>query len=253
MTALSDFHRLTDQEWRVRHESEHGMFVAEGLTTIERALAEGFVLRNVLSSPKWIPELSDLGIPRSRILEHTDDEVTRVTGFHVHRGALASFERPRLPEVQQLLSDARRIVMTEGIVDHANIGAIMRAAAAFSIDAVVLSEQCADPLYRRAIKVSMGTVFKVPWTRTQHGIDVANSLGFHTVALTPAADALDLQSLPDDVRAGRVALLLGSEGSGLSAGTLRTARHRARIPIARGVDSLNVGAACAIACYELTR
>ena len=253
MTALEDFRHLTDLEWRQHYEAEHGMFIAEGCITIERALAAGLVVRSALSSGKWTSALVQLGIPKSRIEEHPDDVIEAVTGFPVHRGALAAFERPRSPAPEQLLTHARRIIITEDIVDHANVGALMRAAAAFGVDGVVLSQRCADPLYRRAIKVSMGTVFKVPWTRADNAIALAHNHGFETLALTPDPEVTDIRSLPADIRSTRVGLIFGSEGPGLSDAALTAARHRVRIPMADGVDSLNVAAAAAVACYELTR
>lgn len=253
MTSLKDFQQLTDLEWRQHYETEHGMFIAEGLTTIERALAAGLVVRRVLTSRKWTPALLRLGIAMSHIEEQSDEAIEAVTGFAVHRGALAAFERPRMPDAEHLLNQAHRIIITEDIVDHANIGSLMRAAAAFGLDGVVLSQRCADPLYRRAIKVSMGTVFKVPWTRAHNAIALAHNHGFETLALTPDADATDIRALPTDMRSGRIGLILGSEGPGLSDAALSASRYRVRIPMANGVDSLNVSAAAAVACYELTR
>lgn len=253
MTSLDDFRELTDLDWRLRQEAEHGIFIAEGLTTIERALAAGFVVRKALTSKKWTPALLQLGIAMSHIDEKSEADIESITGFAVHRGALAAFERPRLPSPEQVLKHAQRIIITEHIVDHANIGALMRAAAAFGFDGVLLSQRCADPLYRRAIKVSMGTVFKVQWTRTDDAVTQAQNAGFATIALTPEASAIDIRNLPADIRTGRIALMLGSEGPGLTDSALRAARCRARIAMADDVDSLNVAAAAAVACYELTR
>ena len=171
-----------------------------------------------------------------------------VTGYRVHRGALASFERRPLAQPADLLRDARFVVVLVDLVDHTNVGAIFRNAAALGADAVLVTPGCADPLYRRSVKVSMGTVLAIPWTRS--GTDpLADLAGFTTVALTPAADAVDL----DDVGSGtgRRALLLGTEGDGLPADLISRVDRRVRIPMSDGVDSLNVAAASAIALHCL--
>ena len=253
MTTLDDFRSLTDLEWRSHHEAEHGMFIAEGLTTIHRALAEGLVLRSVLTGTKWVGALRALGIPDDRIIEQSDADIETLTGYAVHRGALAAFERPRMPDAETLMTSASRLIITENIVDHANIGSIMRVAAAFGFDGVVLSTSCADPLYRRAVKVSMGTVFRVTWSRADDAVHRAREHGLTTLALTPDPSAMDIRTLDATLRSHRIAVLLGSEGPGLQGSTLDQATMRVRIPMTEGVDSLNVAAASAVACYELTR
>lgn len=255
MIDLEDFARLTDVAWRSTSEVERGIFVAEGLTTIARALAAGCALRSVITEDRWLPGLLDLGIATDCITVHTESQMEQLTGYHVHRGALAAFQRPAVPPISQVLDDARRLVVIEDVVDHANVGAIIRSAAGFAVDAVVLTPGCADPLYRRAIKVSMGNVFKVPWTRIDWplGIGQLHGAGFTTLALTPHPDADDLRLLAPEIRFGKLALLVGTEGDGLHPKTLRDARYRVRIPMAHGVDSLNVAAATAVACYELAR
>ena len=181
----------------------------------------------------------------------SEELAEEVTGFHVHRGALASLERRPLPAVDEVLAGARTVLVLEDVVDHTNVGAIFRCGAAFGFDAVLLAPRCADPLYRRSVKVAMGAVFALPWTRLPDWDDALPSLsrlGFTTVALTLAADAAPVE----DAVAGldRVALVLGSEGHGLSraVGAGRPTA-RATIPMAGGVDSLNVAAAAAVACY----
>ncbi len=175
----------------------------------------------------------------------------QLTGYHVHRGALASMRRRPLPGLAEVLADAARIVVLEDIVEHANVGSIFRCAAALGFDAVVLAPRCADPLYRRSVKVSMGAVFALPYARMadwRGGLEEIRAAGFRLVALTPLPDAVPIDEVP---AAGRLALLLGTEGDGLSARWLDAADLAVRIPMRRGVDSLNVAAAAAIACYLL--
>jgi tRNA G18 (ribose-2'-O)-methylase SpoU len=206
-------------------------------------------------SPRWLDGLTDVldAAGDAPCYVMSEAMVEQVTGFHVHRGALASLRRLPLPSVDDVVAGARRIVVLEDIVDHTNLGAIIRTAAALGVDAVVLSPRCADPLYRRSVKVAMGAVFALPYARMTDwydGLDRLRARGFQVVALTPAVDAADLA----ETVAGhaRVALVLGSEGPGLSHRWLRRADARARIRMAPGVDSLNVAAAAAIACYILT-
>ncbi len=255
MIDLQDFASLTDVQWRSRFEVERGIYIAEGEKTIRRALLAGHLLRRAITAARWIPGLLAAGVPAELIGEADETEMERITGFHVHRGALAAFQRPEAPVLDTLLVGARRLVIVEDVVDHANIGAIMRSAAAFEIDAVLLTPACADPLYRRSIKVSMGAVFSIPWTRMAWPGDLAtlHAAGIRTLALTPAADALDIRQLASGLRSQPLALMLGTEGSGLSPLALSACSHRVRIPMAHGVDSLNVAAAAAVACYELTR
>lgn len=255
MIEYEDFRALTDVQWRSRIEPERGLFLAEGFKTIERALLAGHAIRGVISEPRWVPELLAIGVDPVRIAIHDQGELEEITGYHVHRGALAAFQRPETQTVQELLKDAHRVVIMEDVVDHTNVGAIMRSAAAFAIDAVLLSTSCADPLYRRAIKVSMGSVFSVPWSRIPwpSGLDALHDLGFATLALTPAETASDIRTISHEVGNVPVALILGTEGDGLADRTMQRCRHRVRIPMAHGVDSLNVAAAAAVACYELTR
>ncbi|ADG89372.1 TrmH family RNA methyltransferase [Thermobispora bispora] len=261
---IADYVRLRDSELRKSLEAERGLFIAEGEKVIRRAVATGHRLRSVLTTAKWLDRLADVigDVPTYLV----SDEVMRgIAGFQVHRGALAAVERPELPSVAGLLTGPGsgegppgRILILEDLVDHGNVGAIFRCAAALGVDAIILSPRCADPLYRRAVKVSMGAVFAIPYARMDdwyHGLGEVRAAGFRLLALTPDQSAVPLH----EAELGeRVALLLGSEGDGLSARWLDLADERVCIPMspaamARGVDSLNVVAAAAIACHGLMR
>jgi len=252
---LADYRDLRDVELRKHLEAEHGLFLAEGEKVVRRAVEAGFSARSFLMAPRWLEGLADV-LDRSDApcFVVSEDLAEEVTGFHVHRGALASLERSVLPTVAEVLESARTVVVLEDVVDHTNVGAIFRSAAALGVDAIVLSPRCADPLYRRSIKVAMGAVFSVPYARMEgwyDGVAELSKAGFTTVALTPAADAVAIE---DAVRGlDRVALLTGSEGPGLSRRWLETADRRAVIPMAAGIDSLNVAAATAVACYVTAR
>lgn len=252
---LADYRDLRDVELRKHLEAEHGLFLAEGEKVVRRAVEAGFAARSFLMAPRWLDGLADVlarsDAPCYVVSEELAEEVT---GFHVHRGALASLERAPLPRVAEVLADARTVVVLEDVVDHTNVGAIFRSAAALGVDAIVLSPRCADPLYRRSIKVAMGAVFSVPYARMEgwyDGLAGLSDAGFTTVALTPAEDAVAIE---DAVRGlDKVALLMGSEGPGLSRRWMETAARRAVIPMAAGIDSLNVAAATAVACYVTAR
>ena len=252
---LDEYRHLRDVSLRRHLEAEHGLFIAEGEKVVRRAVEAGLTPRSFLMAERWLDGLADvLERTTAPCLVVTEDLAERVTGFHVHRGALASLERPATPPVEEVLADARSVVVLEDIVDHTNVGAVIRSCAALGVDAVLLSPRCADPLYRRAVKVAMGAVFAVPWTRLPRwrgGLEDLSARGFRTVALTLADDAVDLEQAV--AGADRVALVLGSEGHGLSATWEAAADRRARIPMAAGVDSLNVAAAAAVACYVLSR
>ena len=252
---LADYRDLRDVELRRHLEAEHGLFLAEGEKVVRRAVEAGFTPRSYLMAPRWLEGLDDVlsttDAPCYVVSEALAEEVT---GFHVHRGALASLERVALPSMDVVLEGARSVLVLEDIVDHTNIGAIFRSGAALGFDAVLLAPRCADPLYRRSIKVGMGAVFSMPWSRVPDWYDALPSLsgrGFTTVALTLAEDATPVE----DAVAGldKVALVLGSEGHGLSPRWERSADRRAVIPMSAGIDSLNVGAATAIACYVTAR
>jgi len=252
---LADYRDLRDVELRKHLEAEHGLFLAEGEKVVRRAVEAGFSPRSFLMAPRWLDGLSDvLDASEAPCYVVTEELAEEVTGFHVHRGALASLERRPLPTVPVVLEGARSVLVLEDIVDHTNVGAIFRSGAAMGFDAVLIAPRCADPLYRRSIKVAMGAVFAMPWTRVPDWYDALPSLsaaGFTTVALTLADDATRIEEAVAGV--DRVALVLGSEGHGLSARWEQTADRRAIIPMSAGIDSLNVAAASAVACYVTAR
>jgi tRNA G18 (ribose-2'-O)-methylase SpoU len=265
---LADYARLTDMELRTHLESAQGLFIAEGTKVISRAVAAGYPVRSVLLAerrlgdlPALLPALAAAGAP---VYVVPDGIVERLTGYRVHRGALASLYRKPLPEAAALAAAARRVVVLEDLVDHANVGAIFRCAAALGVDAVFLSPRCADPLYRRAVKVSMGAVFAIPYARMTgwyDGLAGLREAGFRLLALTPDPAAAPISAAMTSGAAGpripqRIALLLGTEGDGLSSRWRHEADQAVRIPmdpgaLAAGVDSLNVVAAAAIACHLL--
>jgi tRNA G18 (ribose-2'-O)-methylase SpoU len=263
---LADYTRLTDASLRTHLEAEQGLFIAEGTKVITRAVAAGYPVRSMLLGRSRLADLESLpdvdgGAPMYVV---PDEVAERLTGYRVHRGALAALARRLLPEVAGLIAGARRIVVLEDLVDHANVGAIFRCAAALGVDAVVLSPRCADPLYRRSVKVSMGAVFAIPYARMSDwfdGLADLKSAGFRVLALTPDDGATPIGTALSGAALGgkaeRVALAFGTEGDGLSARWLHEADEAVRIPMNRaaraaGVDSLNVVAAAAIACHLLT-
>jgi tRNA G18 (ribose-2'-O)-methylase SpoU len=248
---LADYRDLRDVRLRTHLEAEHGLFLAEGEKVVRRAVESGFEPRSFLMAPRWLDGLADvLGPSDAPCYVVSEALAEAVTGFHVHRGALASLRRRPLPPLEAVLDRARTVLVLEDVVDHTNVGAIFRCGAAFGVDAVLLAPRCADPLYRRSIKVGMGAVFSTPWTRLPDWYDALPDLsarGFTTVALTLGADAMPIE----DAVAGldRVALVLGSEGHGLSPRWESAAERRAVIEMREGIDSLNVAAATAVACY----
>jgi tRNA G18 (ribose-2'-O)-methylase SpoU len=259
---LADYVRLRDVNLRRSLEAEHGLFVAEGAKVIRRAVAAGYPVRSLMLTSGHLAGLADLleGCPAPAYVV-TDEVAKRLTGFAVHRGALASCARLPLPCVAGLTRDARRLVVLEDLVDHGNVGGIFRCAAAMGVDAVILSPRCADPLYRRAVKVSMGAVFVIPYARMSDwhaGLAQLRGQGFRLLALTPDQSAVPLDEVPVIGPADRLALLLGTEGDGLSARWLHEADQAVCIRMspraqAAGVDSLNVVGAAAIACHSLMR
>ena len=252
---LADYRDLRDVELRKHLESEHGLFLAEGEKVVRRAVEAGFAPRSFLMAPRWLEGLADvLGRCDAPCFVVSEALAEEVTGFHVHRGALASLERRPLPSAESVLAGARSVLVLEDIVDHTNVGAIFRSGAALGFDAVLLAPRCADPLYRRAIKVGMGAVFTLPWTRLPDWYDALPTLsaaGFTTIALTLADDATPIEQAVAGL--DRVALVLGSEGHGLSQRWETSADRRAVIPMREGIDSLNVAAATAVACYVTAR
>lgn len=252
---LADYRDLRDVQLRRALEAEHGLFLAEGEKVVRRAVEGGFTPRSFLMAPRWLDGLADVletsDAPCYVISEALAEEVT---GFHVHRGALASLHRRPDRPLDEVLDGARFVLVLEDLVDHANVGAAFRSGAALGVDAVLLGPRCADPLYRRAVKVAMGAVFALPWTRVPDWYDALPALserGFTTVALTLAPDAVPLEEAVAGL--DRVALVLGSEGHGLTARWEESADRRAIIPMAAGIDSLNVAAAAAVACYVTAR
>ena len=248
---LADYTRLRDVALRRTLEAERGLFIAEGEKVIRRAISAGHRPRSFLMSSRWLQPLADVLDAAADVPCYVVDEVVAeaVTGFHVHRGALASLHRHLLPTVHEVLRHASRVVVLEDVVDHTNVGAIVRSAAALGADGALLSPRCADPLYRRAVKVSMGAVFSLPYARLDDWATAPELLrerGFTTLALTPDADAVDLAGVPTPPR---TALLIGAEGGGLSSRWFAAADVRARIAMAPGIDSLNVAAATAVACW----
>jgi len=248
---LADYRDLRDVQLRQHLEAEHGLFLAEGEKVVRRAVESGFPARSFLMAPRWLDGLADvLDSSDAPCFVLSEALAEQVTGFHVHRGALASLQRRPLPSVAEVLAGARTVVVLEDIVDHTNVGAIFRSAAALGVDAVLLAPRCADPLYRRSVKVAMGAVFTVPWTRLDSWYDAlpaVSAAGFTTVALTLADDATDIEQAVEDL--DQVALVLGTEGHGLSPRWEQTADRRAVIPMREGIDSLNVAAATAVAAY----
>jgi tRNA G18 (ribose-2'-O)-methylase SpoU len=251
---LGDYRALTDLELRTRWEPPNGLFIAEGELVLRRALRAGYRPRSYLIDAKRVDQLADLP-DDAPVYAATPAVLERATGFHVHRGVLASFHRKPLTGADGLLAGARRLAVLEDVNNHTNIGAVFRDAAALGIDAVLLSPTCADPLYRRAVRVSMGEVFAVPYAHLEpwpDGLARVRAAGFTVLALTPAAGAVPLQRLTGRQRE-RPALLLGAEGPGLSRHALAASDVPVRIPMRRGVDSLNVAAAAAVAFWELGR
>ncbi|WP_092546730.1 TrmH family RNA methyltransferase [Actinoplanes derwentensis] len=251
---IGDYRALTDVELRTRWEPPNGLFIAEGELVIERALRAGYRMRSALVDEKRVAQLT--GLPADAPLYAAPPAVLEsITGFHVHRGILASFHRRETPQMPELLAKARCIAVLEGLNTHTNLGALFRSAAALGIDAVVLSPNCADPLYRRAVRVSMGEVFAIPYAKSDDWpgtLTAIREAGFTLLALTPGDGAIPIGSLTPRQRE-RPALLLGAEGPGLTRAAMEAADARVVIPMYNGVDSLNVATAGAIAFYELTR
>ena len=271
---LADYTRLTDVALRRRLETERGLYMAESTKVIARAVEAGHAPRSFLMARRWYESMRPViaaatgcggrddggDVP---VFLAEEDLLRAITGFHLHRGALAAMHRPELAAVAELLASARggagarRIAVLEDLVDHTNVGAAFRSAAALGVDAVLVTPRCADPLYRRSVRVSMGTVFQVPWTRIEEWPDPGElrRAGFTVAALALSEDAVDLDDFaasPACTAPGsRVAVVLGTEGDGLAARTIAAADAVVRIPMAGGVDSLNVAAAAAVAFWAL--
>lgn len=288
ITSLDDarldvYARLTEAQLRNKLEPEKGIFIAESIKVIERALAGGMQPVSVLMTPAWkeaaadaIASIEQAGAARGEdvpVFVVPEGELKKLTGFALTRGILCAMRRPVLPSVEDLLAGIdekraasgdddgrRRIAVLEGIVDHTNVGAIFRSAAALGVDAVLVTPTCCDPLYRRAVRVSMGTVFQVPWTRIGEtvrdwpaaGLATLDRLGYTTAAMALSDDSVPLG---DEALAacGKLALVFGTEGDGLSHRTIEGCDYTVRIPMMHGVDSLNVAAASAVTFWELCR
>jgi tRNA G18 (ribose-2'-O)-methylase SpoU len=254
---VRDYFTLTDVALRTKVEPERGLYLAESEKVIRRALAAGHRPRSFLMGERWLTDLSDLveqaesqGVP---VYYAQAGVIEEMTGFHLHRGALASMHRPALVEPAVLLENASRVIVLEDIVDHTNVGAVFRSAAALGVDAVLITPRCADPLYRRAVRVSMGTVFQVPWTRIDQwpgGQQVLRDHGFTVAAFALGDGAISLDDLAAD-QPDRLAMVFGTEGDGLSRLAIKGADLVVRIPMAGGVDSLNMAAATAVAIWAL--
>ncbi|QLD10487.1 TrmH family RNA methyltransferase [Microbacterium oleivorans] len=249
---LSDYRDLTDVALRRVIEPAGGLYIAESAKVIARAHRAGHRARSFLVQEKWLSEVEGLA-GEAPVYVVSDAVAESVTGYAVHRGALAAMHRPAPASLAEVVADARLVLILEDIVDHTNVGAAFRAAAGLGADAVLVSDRCADPLYRRSVRVSMGTVFQVPWTRLPAWPDAAPLLreaGLHLAALALADDAVPLDVFAAD-RPERVALLMGTEGDGLSRRALEAADTIVTIPMSGGVDSLNVAAASAVALWAL--
>jgi len=249
-----DFVSLTDMSLRRLREPAEGLFMAEGEQVIRRAVEAGYRPRAFLMSNKWLDSLADVvqAHPDVDVLLADEALLETITGFAVHRGALASMQRRPQPDVADVLAGAQRLIVLEDLVNHTNVGAVFRNAAALGVDAVLITPRCADPLYRRSVKVSMGAVFSVPWTRVEAwpaGLETLRDRGFTTIALTPAEGSVSIRDLAPPPQ--RWALILGTEGEGLRPDTLDACDLRVRIPMESGIDSLNVAAASAVACFAL--
>jgi len=261
---LSAYRDLTDVVLRKKSEPENGVYIAESAKIIERAVACGHTPISILMAENWLakmrlllPSISDNDFGDIDVFIGSHDVLEELTGFHVHRGALAEMVRPPTPSVESVLNPAKRVVVLENIVDHTNVGAIFRAAAGLGIDAILVTPECADPLYRRSIRVSMGSVFTLPWTRIPAWPSSINTLkeqGFHTVAISPqniggqqSQDLRKFTELPHD----RIALILGTEGEGLTAASLDNCDQSVHIPMSNDVSSLNVASAAAVVFWAL--
>jgi tRNA G18 (ribose-2'-O)-methylase SpoU len=251
---VADFAGMRDQTLRLAVEQPLGAFVGEGALVLERAIRSGYVVRAVLAEPAHLPQVEPVMAGRPEPVYVMEREVMReVTGYREHPGPLSSYLRKPELSVPDVLASARRVVLLEDVANPTNMGVVFRCAAGLGMDAVVISPNCADPLYRRSVRASMGESFAIPWARLDAwpaGLALVQSLGFTVAAMTPAPDALPLKDFaaaaPD-----RLALLFGAEGPGLSAEAMAAADVRVAIPMDRDVDSLNIGTAAAIAFYAV--
>ncbi|MBS1401457.1 MAG: RNA methyltransferase [Oscillospiraceae bacterium] len=258
---LDVYARLTEAQLLNRQEPEQGLFIAESPKVIDRALDAGYVPVSLLLERKHIAGQASGVIARCGdvpVFTAETEVLTELTGFRLTRGVLCAMRRPPLPSVEAVCAGARRITILENIMNPTNVGAIFRSAAALGIDAVLLTPACSDPLYRRAARVSMGTVFQVPWTYLgsdcaewpHPGLERLRALGFRTAAMALSDNAVSIAD-PQLMAEEKLAIVLGTEGDGLAAGTIADCDYTVRIPMSHGVDSLNVAAASAVAFWQL--
>ncbi|AMB59333.1 TrmH family RNA methyltransferase [Microterricola viridarii] len=250
---LHDYSHQTDVALKKARSAEHGIYIAESALVLERALRAGHTARSVLALGGTSSEAEALVGGDVPIFSGDGALLAELTGYVLHRGLIAAMNRPALPDPAQLLADARRIVIVENVADPTNLGAIFRSAGAIGADAVLVTPNCTDPFYRRAIRVSMGTVLQVPWTRTGDWPSTRALLdahGFHVAALALTPDAVSLRDF-DGAQHDRLALVLGAEGSGLTEAALAASDTVVQIPMKHGIDSLNVAAASAVAMWAL--
>ncbi|AZN29123.1 RNA methyltransferase [Flaviflexus salsibiostraticola] len=261
---LADYTSLTDVALRRRLETERGLYMAESTNVIMRAVQAGHRPRSFLTARKWLDSLTpwielacgtaDGGETPVYIAE--EEVLEEITGFHLHRGAMAAMNRPELADPFDLIENARLIAVIEDVVDHTNVGAIFRSCAALGVDCVLVTPGCADPLYRRSVRVSMGTVFQVPWTRVSPWPGAITSLreqGWEVAAMALSDDSVSLPDYCAGLETRKVALLFGTEGDGLTRQAIESSSVTVRIPMAGGVDSLNVAAASAVAVYAVAQ
>lgn len=254
---IDDFRDLNSVDRRPDLPSGKGLVIAEGVLVVQRMLASRFVPRALLGTDRRLGELADdlAGVPVP-FYRASPEVMATAIGFHLNRGVLASASRPPELSVADVIADARTVVALEGVNDHENLGSIFRNAAGLAVDAVVFGAGCADPLYRRAVRVSMGHALLVPFARAQTwpaDLKILQDNGFRVLAMTPDAAAATLPEAMADLRSERVAILVGAEGPGLTEHTMRASDVRVRIPMSRGTDSLNVATAAALAFYERAR
>ena len=260
---LDVYARLNENQLLNRHEPEKGIFIAESPKVIERALDAGCKPLSLLLETRHIETQAKEIIERcGNIPVYTAelDVLIQITGFKLTRGVLCAMLRPPLPAIEDVCAGAKRIAILENVMNPTNVGAIFRSAAALNIDAVLLTPACSDPLYRRSIRVSMGTVFQIPWTYfntapyswARDGLPLIKKLGFSTVSMALCEDSLRIDD-PRLAKIDKLAILLGTEGDGLSAATIADCDYTVRIPMSHGVDSLNVAAASAVAFWQLGR
>ena len=263
LPELDVFARLTEAQLRNKQDPEKGLFIAESPKVIERALNAGYEPVSLLMEQKHITgDAADIIARCGDIPVYTAERevLAGLTGYELTRGVLCALRRRPLPSVEELCASAHRIAILESIVDPTNVGAIFRSAAALNLDAVLVTPTCCDPLYRRAVRVSMGTVFQIPWTRIGNthtdwphpGMDQLKALGFKTAAMALSDDSVSIDD-PTLASEEKLAIILGTEGDGLSLRTIADCDYTVRIPMAHQVDSLNVAAASAVAFWELRR